>query len=150
MKVHTLESIVLGVAIGLVIGVGTYTFIYAQGWSYLTNNPAACANCHIMADHYDRWIKSPHRAVAVCNDCHTPEGFFVRYAAKASNGFWHSVAFTSGRYSDPLRIKPHNREITENACRRCHQEITEMIEGPHRGGERLSCITCHDSVGHIR
>ncbi len=150
MKAHTIESIVLGVAIGLVIGVGTYTFIYAQGGSYLTNNPAACANCHIMADHYNRWIKSPHRAVAVCNDCHTPAGFFARYAAKASNGFWHSVAFTSGRYPEPLRIKPYNREITENACRRCHQEITEMIEGPHRGGERLSCITCHGSVGHIR
>jgi hypothetical protein len=22
-------------------------------WSYLTNNSVACANCHIMQDHYD-------------------------------------------------------------------------------------------------
>jgi hypothetical protein len=29
----------------------TYTFVYAKGYSYLTNDPGACANCHIMADH---------------------------------------------------------------------------------------------------
>jgi hypothetical protein len=36
---------VLATASGLVIGVGGYTFLYAKGSSYLTNNPAACANC---------------------------------------------------------------------------------------------------------
>jgi cytochrome c nitrite reductase small subunit len=36
---------------GAVIALGTYTFVYAKGHSYLTNDPGACANCHIMADH---------------------------------------------------------------------------------------------------
>jgi cytochrome c nitrite reductase small subunit len=38
----------LAIAIGLVIGVGGYTFLYVKGSSYVSNNPAACANSHSM------------------------------------------------------------------------------------------------------
>lgn len=149
MKFPTLAGVALVSAIGFVIGLGGYTFLYAKGSSYLTNDPAACANCHIMLEHYDAWIKSSHRAVAVCNDCHTPSGFLAKYAVKASNGFWHSFAFTTGRFPEPLRIKARNREVTEQACRNCHQDIVEAIEGRHRTTARLSCVRCHNSVGHL-
>jgi cytochrome c nitrite reductase small subunit len=145
-----LAKVVLGVAIGLVVGVGGYTFIYARGASYLMNDPASCANCHIMREHYEGWIKSSHHAVATCNDCHTPAGFVSKYAAKASNGFQHSFAFTTGRYPETLKIKPHNLEITEQACRNCHEEIVEAIEGTHRDAGQTSCVRCHNSVGHLR
>lgn len=64
----------------------------------------------------------------MCNDCHTPKGLIPKYATKASNGFWHSFAFTTGRFPDPLRIKARNHEITENACRKCHAPITMSID----------------------
>ena len=64
-------AIAASLAIGLAIGIGAYTFVYAKGGSYLTNDPAACANCHIMDEHYAAWQKSSHHAVAGCNDCHT-------------------------------------------------------------------------------
>jgi cytochrome c nitrite reductase small subunit len=140
---------ILGVALGLAAGLGAYTFIYAKGGSYLTNDPAACANCHVMREHYDGWIKSSHRAVAFCNDCHTPPGFVAKYATKASNGFWHSFAFTSGKFPDPLRIKPHNREVTERACRKCHQAAVEAMDGAASTQEALSCVRCHSEVGHF-
>lgn len=151
MKGRTLGAIILlGCLIGIAMGVGAYTFIYAKGGSYLTNNPAACANCHIMEEHYSAWLKSSHHAVATCNDCHTPSNFVGKYATKASNGFWHSFAFTTGDFPDPLRIKRHNREITEAACRKCHAEIVDMIEAPHPDDSRMSCIRCHRTVGHPR
>lgn len=150
MRLQALQYVTIGVAIGLVAGVGGYTFLYAKGGSYLTNDPAACANCHIMREHFAAWVKSSHRAVAACNDCHTPPGWVEKYATKASNGFWHSFAFTSGRFPDPLRIKPHNREVTELACRKCHQPIVEAIDTVHEGSGRLGCIQCHLSVGHLR
>ena len=138
--------------VGLTLGIGIYTFLYAKGYSYMTNDPAACANCHVMEAHYASWTKSSHRSVAACNDCHTPSSFIGKYTTKASNGFWHSFAFTTGDFPDPLRIKPHNLEIAEAACRKCHTEITDAIE---HGGERLSsevtqisCIRCHNTVGH--
>ena len=148
MKTATVAVILFGIAAGSALGVGGYTFVYARGGSYLTDDPAACANCHVMSDQYDGWVKSSHRSVATCNDCHTPSGFFARYATKASNGFWHSFAFTSGRFPDPIQIKPRNREITNGACGKCHGDIVQSIEAPHPTGERLSCVRCHDSVGH--
>ena len=148
MKKATLARIALGLTIGLVIGIGGYTFIYAKGYSYMTNDPSACANCHVMQDHYDAWLKSSHHSVATCNDCHTPPGFLPKYATKAANGFWHSFAFTSGRFHEPIEISARNHEVTEKACRKCHQEIVEAIEGPHKDSDQISCLRCHQSVGH--
>jgi cytochrome c nitrite reductase small subunit len=144
-------SIVAAVLIGLMTGIGTYTFVYAKGYSYLTNDPGACANCHVMSDHYRAWTRSSHRAVAVCNDCHTPPGLVPKYVTKARNGFWHSFYFTTGGYPDPIQITRRNHEITETACRKCHTELTASIDPTHtetgKGG--LSCTTCHNQVGHI-
>lgn len=144
-------AILMGSAIGLACGVLAYTFVYAKGGSYLTNDPAACANCHVMQAHYDGWIKSSHRAVAVCNDCHTPSGVLAKYGTKASNGWHHSFAFTTGWFHEPIQISERNREITEHSCRKCHQDVVQAIEGPHRpGAEEMSCVRCHSSVGHMR
>jgi cytochrome c nitrite reductase small subunit len=140
----------LGGTAGLALGVGAYTFVYAKGYSYLTNDPAACANCHVMQEYFDGWVKSSHRAAAVCNDCHTPAGLVGKYTTKASNGFWHSFAFTTGIFPDPLRIKPHNRAITEKTCQKCHLDIVQAIEGPHAESTPLGCVRCHGAVGHPR
>jgi cytochrome c nitrite reductase small subunit len=141
--------IVLEITIGLFIGVGAYTFLYAKGYSYFTNNPNACANCHVMNQQYNGWIKSSHHAVAVCNDCHTPEGMIGKYYTKASNGFWHSFYFTTGWFPDNIEITQHNIHVTENACSKCHQDIIEMMNSSHKSKERISCISCHPSVGHL-
>jgi len=146
MNLRTLQGIILGVAIGAAAGIGGYTFIYAKGYSYLTNDPAACANCHVMEEQYSGWLKSSHRSVAGCNDCHTPHGFFGKYYTKASNGFWHSYYFTTNTFHEPIQITKRNHEVTEEACRSCHQEIVGAIEGPHQG--EISCVRCHASVGH--
>ena len=143
----------IGIALilGITAGVGAYTFAYARGYSYLTNDPEACANCHIMRGHYDAWTRASHRSVAVCNDCHTPPGLVPKYLTKARNGFWHSFYFTTGRFPDPIRITPRNQQVTEMACRKCHAEITAAIDPAHTtnlaGG--LSCTKCHNDVGHI-
>ena len=150
MKLQTLKGIILGGAIGIAVGVGSYTFIYAKGYSYLSNDPGACANCHIMQEQFDGWVKSSHHAVAVCNDCHTPPGLVGKYATKASNGFWHSFYFTTGGFHEPIQITPRNHRVTEQACRKCHSEIVEAIDGVHQTSGELSCVRCHRTVGHLR
>jgi cytochrome c nitrite reductase small subunit len=143
--------IVLGVLVGIAICIGGYTFVYAKGYSYLTNDPSACANCHVMGDYYTGWMRGSHRAVAVCNDCHTPPGLIGKYTTKASNGFWHSFYFTTGNYPDHLEIKPHNLKIADQACLKCHAEITQAILAGSAHGEtsRTACIRCHWNVGHM-
>jgi cytochrome c nitrite reductase small subunit len=144
-------ALAAAVVIGVAVGLGAFTFVYAKGYSYLTNDPAACANCHVMSEHYAAWTKSSHRAVATCNDCHTPHDVVGKYTTKALNGFWHSFYFTTGRYPDPLRITLRNHQVTELACRKCHGELTTSIDPAHtdtgRGG--LTCTGCHNDVGHI-
>jgi cytochrome c nitrite reductase small subunit len=140
-------TLLLAILAGAALGVGFFTFIYAQGSSYLTDNPAACANCHIMEDHFSAWLKSSHRHAAVCNDCHTPHGLVAKYTVKASNGFWHSFAFTTGWFPDRIEITNRNFEVTDAACRKCHQEIVEAIE--RADSDSLTCIRCHSTVGHL-
>lgn len=140
--------LVLALLTGVLFGVGLFTFGYAQGASYLTDDPAACVNCHVMRVEYDGWMKASHRKAAVCNDCHTPSGFFGKYSTKAQNGFWHSFYFTTGWFPDHIRLRPRNVAVTENACLKCHAAITESIQATRRHGEGASCISCHSGVGH--
>jgi cytochrome c nitrite reductase small subunit len=74
---------VLAGILGCTLGLGGYTFVYAKGFSYLTNDPEACANCHTMREQFDGGTRSSHRAAAVCNDCHTPPGAIRKYVTKA-------------------------------------------------------------------
>ncbi len=139
---------------GLACGVGIYTFAYARGASYLTNDPRACANCHVMEEQYAGWSRSSHRSVAVCNDCHTPPGFLPKYATKALNGFNHSLAFTTGNFPDPIVITPRNLRVTRSSCIKCHAAIVDAIDrgapsGSHPGREQLDCLPCHRNVGHL-
>jgi cytochrome c nitrite reductase small subunit len=140
----TLASIAVGVA----IGISGFTFVYAKGESYLRDNPEACANCHVMQEQFDGWLRSSHRNVAACNDCHTPKPIAGKYLNKFVNGLRHSWGFTVDRFHEPITIKPHNRAITESRCRGCHQEIIHAIDTEHRQGQDLNCIGCHGSVGH--
>jgi cytochrome c nitrite reductase small subunit len=58
----------LSVSLGLLAGVGIYTFRYAEGLSYFSTDPAACMNCHIMRPQYNAWLSSSHHTVATCID----------------------------------------------------------------------------------
>ena len=144
----SIAPLLLGVPFGLLLGIGLYTFGYARGWSYMTNDPQACLNCHVMREQYDGWIKSSHRKVAVCNDCHTPHGLIPKYFTKALNGFHHSLAFTTGRFPDDILITSRNHRIAEEACMKCHEDITDGIRATRHLGSGISCTTCHRSVGH--
>ena len=146
------------ILMGAAIGIGAYTFVYAEGHSYMTNDPAACANCHIMDQQYSSWMKSSHRSVAVCNDCHTPHDLIGKYSTKARNGFWHSYYFTLGNFHEPIQATPRSRQIAESACRDCHsstirtmihaEEVPTFADDGRRATNALACTSCHRDVGH--
>ncbi|NQU39519.1 MAG: cytochrome c nitrite reductase small subunit [Lentisphaerae bacterium] len=141
---------VFGIALGFSLGIGAYTFYYARGTSYLTNDPNACANCHVMQGQLDAWAKSSHHDVAVCNDCHTPHNFVGKWMTKAENGYHHSVAFTSGDFHEPIQIKAKSRDVVEHSCRRCHATVVHMMDfRTDQGTGKTSCLHCHSNVGHL-
>ena len=137
---------VLAVLFGAMLGMGVFTFGYGEGFRYLSNDPAACATCHVMQGHYDTWQNSGHRHVAVCNDCHLPHSTFGKYLTKADNGFFHSLAFTLENFHEPIQIKPRNARIAQKACLHCHSDFVHEIA--IASDESFSCVHCHADAGH--
>jgi cytochrome c nitrite reductase small subunit len=146
----TASGLVLSVVVGIALGTGTFTYHYGEGFSYLSSDPRACVNCHIMRDHYDGWSKASHHAVAVCNDCHMPHNLAGKIWTKAENGFWHSKAFTLQDFHDPLIIRPKNARILQGSCVYCHQEmVSNLVDHQDlEDGGALYCVRCHSQVGH--
>ncbi|WP_068425804.1 cytochrome c nitrite reductase small subunit [Piscicoccus intestinalis] len=134
---------------GSLLGVGLFTFGYARGASYLTGDPAACVNCHVMRDQWNGWLASSHGKVATCSDCHSPHNFVGKYANKATNGFFHGLAMTTGNHPDNIRIKPYNLRVTEQACLYCHADITQSVRSSRAHANTQSCVSCHRDVGHL-
>lgn len=136
----------LATTVGGAVGLGGFTFVYADGHAYLRDDPQVCGNCHVMKPQLDGWAHGSHKAVATCNSCHTPSGGWQKYWVKGKNGFNHSLAMTVGGFDEPIQITPANRAVTEAACRDCHGRLTEQIE-THQD-ESLACLRCHPDVGH--
>lgn len=146
----TVRLLAVGIALsfGILGGLGAFTFGYGEGTAYLTNNPASCANCHVMQSHFDSWSKSSHENVATCNDCHLPHDFLGKWITKADNGFFHSLAFTTNDFHEPIQIKDRNRRVTQGACLYCHADYVNEMLPAHKGDDMLSCVHCHTDVGH--
>lgn len=140
--------LVLAALFGSLVGLGLFTFVYAEGHSYLFNDPETCVNCHIMREQYDGWTRSSHQSVATCNDCHTPHDFFGKWLVKGLNGWNHSVAFTTGNFQEPIQIREFNADIVQENCVYCHGMVVSQVItiAPH--DEELRCVSCHGNVGH--
>jgi cytochrome c nitrite reductase small subunit len=139
--------VALCVMVGVAAGIGGYTFRYAEGLSYLSVDPKACVNCHVMRSQYDSWQKSSHHTAAVCVDCHLPHEFFAKYIAKAENGYRHSEKFTTGNFVEPISVQARGREILQANCIGCHGDVAHAILTGSSGAD-VQCVHCHVGVGH--
>jgi cytochrome c nitrite reductase small subunit len=153
MKMPRIHPLLLAglVSTGILGGVGGYTFLYAEGLSYVSDDPRACANCHVMNEHLDSWTKGSHARAAVCNACHLPHGVAEKYFAKARNGWFHSKAFTLQDFPEPIRIAPFNHDRLQRNCIECHADFVGLIAGPADvGRDEARCTVCHRSAGHMK
>jgi cytochrome c nitrite reductase small subunit len=134
---------------GIVFGLCAFTFRYAEGLSYFSTDPKACANCHIMNDQFASWSKGPHHGSARCVDCHLPHDTVAKYVAKALNGYHHSKGFTLQDFHEPILIKPRNAEILQANCLRCHGDfVHDALVRSGTARDELRCVHCHRNVGH--
>ncbi len=147
---RTTLSVVAAAAFGVLLGVGVYTAAYAKVPAYLGSDPATCANCHAMQDHYDSWSKSSHAKVATCNDCHLPhDGVISKYLVKAEDGVLHAAKFTTGNYPENIVIRDKNLDIANASCLYCHDDLTDQMRATMGAtDEQVSCVRCHSGVGH--
>lgn len=143
--------------------IGFYTFYNAKGASYLSNASESCNNCHIMNEVYNDYLAAPHskkvkgEARATCVDCHLPHSFVNKWIAKAQSGLGHAYAFTFKLDKLPTNLTANekSKKMVQDNCIRCHADYASAainattMTNPHKDSS-LSCVSCHNGVGHKR
>ena len=139
--------------------IATFCFAYivytSKMASYLSSDPKACINCHVMNTQYATWQHSAHRERATCVECHLPtDNVFDKYLAKTIDGWRHSVAFTNHLHKNTIKISDYGARRVQKNCISCHESVTSQIisnaENNHsfkKIGDR-KCWECHKSVPH--
>lgn len=142
---------------GALVGIGMYIFIVSKAYSYLSDDPATCVNCHIMSPQYVSWFHSSHRNETNCNDCHVPHNnVFNKYFFKAKDGMRHATLFTFRMERQVIHIGDDGKEVVQQNCIRCHGglindgKVGMKTKEYHHYRDNRYCWTCHREVPHGR
>lgn len=148
---------VVVILLGVLVGLGIYAAYSSKAISYLSDSPATCVNCHIMAPQYATWQHSSHREVATCNDCHVPQdNVFRTYYFKAMDGMRHATMFTLRLEPQNIFIKEAGIGVVQENCIRCHSQLITndrllaQTSSFHDKFEDRLCWECHREVPHGR
>lgn len=146
------------IIVGSFLGLFIYTFYTSRAYSYLSDDPATCVNCHIMAPYYATWLHSSHGRNTTCNDCHVPQdNIFSHYYFKAKDGLRHSAVFTMRTEPQAMQAIEASSQVIMNNCVRCHEQLnTEFVKTGRKTFKEMkaengmACWDCHREVTHTR
>lgn len=159
-KATLLSTSIFLILLCILVIVGIYTFINAKGASYLSNDSAACNNCHVMNDVYFDYTNGVHAKKvkgeprATCSDCHLPHSFVSKWIAKAESGIGHAYAFTFKLNDLPTNFNAteKSKKMIQANCIRCHSDVASVVINPTtipgHTDKTLQCASCHQHVGH--
>jgi len=141
---------------GVFAGLGIYTIYMSRAFSYLSDSPEACINCHIMTPYYATWEHSSHAQWATCNDCHVPHDNIVeKYAFKAVDGLYHAAVFTARKEPIAIRAREASSTVIMDNCIRCHADLNRELVNTGftcykdvQDGNAKACWDCHRDVIH--
>ncbi len=141
--------------VGVLLGLSGFLFYISKAHSYLSDDPKACVNCHIMAPEYSTWFHSSHGRNTVCNDCHVPhDNFFRKYYFKASDGLRHATMFTFRMEPQVITMHKPGQMVVQENCIRCHDQLNSVVgtnkvtaQMAHADQGKL-CWECHTDVPH--
>ena len=122
------------ILLGIMAGMIGFIFKASNAFSYLSDDPETCMNCHIMAPQFATWSHSSHRGKANCNDCHVPHNnLFNKYFFKAKDGLRHATVFTSRKEPQVIFIREAAVKVVKDNCVRCHEQ-------------QQYCMQCHIKI----
>ena len=149
--------IVVMLLLGILIGLVLFILHAARATSYLSDDPKACVNCHVMAPQFATWERGSHGKVTNCNDCHVPQDNFInKYLFKASDGLRHSFMFTFRLEPQVIQIKHAGKKAVQQNCIRCHSNVIHPISLRAISAksiieeEERYCWDCHRETPHGR
>jgi cytochrome c nitrite reductase small subunit len=141
---------------GVIAGLSVYIIYMSRAHSYLSDDPSACINCHVMIPYYQSWSRSSHTHWTNCNDCHIPQNnVFSKYTFKLKDGVYHSAVFTIKGESQAIRPTKSSYNVIMKNCIRCHTQLnTEFVKtgmitySEAKKGKGKPCWDCHTQVPH--
>jgi cytochrome c nitrite reductase small subunit len=143
--------------LGVLGGLGALVLYISNAVSYLSDDPRACVNCHVMTPQYATWQRGSHGRATTCNDCHVPHDNIIRtYAFKAGDGLRHATMFTLRMEPQVIQIKDAGIAVVQENCIRCHSDLVHEVSAGSltamnaRAGEGVLCRQCHREVPHGR
>ena len=150
------QKVFLLVTGGLVVGLGGLFMYLLRMHTYLTDDPSACVNCHIMTPYYATWMHSSHGRDATCNDCHVPHNnIFAKYYFKAKDGMNHVRKFVTFNERQAITAEDASAGVIMDNCIRCHTQLNQEFVRSGRinymmakRGEGMACWDCHRDVPH--
>lgn len=129
----------------------------SNAFSYLSDDPNACVNCHIMTPEYATWSHGSHGRVAKCVDCHVPhENVILKYLFKSRDGMRHAAMFTFRLEPQVIKMHAPGRDVVQRNCKRCHYNQLQNVSALNisyskfEHGEGMLCWNCHREVPHGR
>ena len=143
--------------LGGILGGMIFFLVYISNFfSYLSDNPQTCMNCHIMGPEYASWSRSAHRQVTTCVDCHVPHNnVFAQYGFKAMDGLRHATIFTLRREPQAIIMREAGVHAVRQNCVRCHHDLfihaNVQRSGDllyHRDTDERLCWECHRTTPH--
>jgi cytochrome c nitrite reductase small subunit len=136
---------------GVALGMALVLVRIANATSYLSDDPQACINCHVMTDAYASWQRGSHGQSAVCIDCHVPHSSFIaKYAYKAQDGLKHSYVFTRRKEPQVLGLSARAVPVVQTNCVRCHSHQVMMIGAAWRGHLALAFPSPPEHPGPVK
>ncbi|RJE74074.1 cytochrome c nitrite reductase small subunit [Reichenbachiella sp. MSK19-1] len=142
---------------GLMAGLGFYVLRVSNAVSYLSDDPKACINCHVMTPEYITWDHSSHQRVTVCNDCHVPHNNVVnKYYFKAMDGLYHASIYTMRMEPQAITMREPSQHVVQNNCIRCHiDQVTDAkmaswVDNHEENRTSRACWECHRETPHGR
>jgi cytochrome c nitrite reductase small subunit len=145
------------VALGIFFGLGFFVIYISNAFSYLSDDPKTCINCHVMNPQYATWERGSHGKVATCNDCHVPQDNFIRkYWFKANDGLRHATYFTMRWEPQVITIKDAGKNAVQENCIRCHNNLVHPIGLRAISNKNVQdqtgkyCWECHRETPHGR
>ena len=137
-------------ALALLCGLVVFLLYASNAFSYLSDQPETCINCHIMAPEFASWSRSSHQRIATCNDCHVPQdNIFSHYYFKGKDGLRHSTIFTLRLEPQAIQIKEAGRDVVHENCKRCHWDLV-LDTSLHKDFNNRVCWDCHRETPHGR
>nr|WP_329905563.1 cytochrome c nitrite reductase small subunit [Porphyromonas pogonae] len=142
--------------LGVIAGLSTYLVYMSKAYSYLSDKPEVCINCHIMGPYYATWQHSSHAERATCNDCHVPHNNVLnKYFFKAKDGLRHAYVFTMRSEPQALQAIPESQAVIYDNCVRCHSQLNQefvktgrLCKADIEKGNEMACWDCHRDVPH--